>query len=181
MKKFWFLIIKPIFSYFLNNELPRFYLSGAIIGILGFILLYVLHDIIGILPLRASVWTDIFCYTLGFFMKKFFVFIKKNDNSAIIVSLVNVIILFVKSVFLFLKEFILFLILTYFYVKLDYRFMSELVIENGMDLYVSKIIIALPMSLLSYFLNKVITFSNPISLFLRLRNYFLAKKIRSYK
>lgn len=172
MKKIWFALIKPILSYFLKNELLRFYLSGGIIGILGFILLYVLEDILGIWFLTASVWTDIFCYTSGFFMKKFFIFKKKNDKSA----------LSIKTIFLFLKEVIFFLILTYFYIKLDVHFMSELVIENKMDIYVSKIIIALPMSLLSYFLNKVITFSNPISLFLHLisllKNPFPGKKIR---
>lgn len=133
-------IINSIFSYILKNELPRFYLAGIIGFILGFVLLYVFKDLIGIWYLSASVYTDIFCYIFGFFMKKFFVFKKREF----------------KNTF---RQIFLFIIVTILYIITDACFMYILVSGINIDPYISKGFVAAMMSIISYFLNKKITFS----------------------
>lgn len=123
-----------------SQEILRFYASGLIAGAIGFIVLYILKEHIGLWYLWASMITDIIIYTTGFLLKKFWVFKKKNPKT-------------------FIREIVLFIIMSSIFFLLDASLMYFLVSFIKVQYLIAKGLNAIVLSVISYLVNRNITFA----------------------
>lgn len=122
------------------QEILRFYASGLIAGAIGFIVLYFLKEYIGLWYLFASMLTDIVIYTTGFLLKKFWVFRKKDPKT-------------------FIREIILFILMSGIFFLLDASLMYFFVSFIKLHYLIAKGINACILSVISYLVNRSITFA----------------------
>lgn len=123
-----------------NQLILRFYASGLIAGAIGFIFLFILKEFIGYWYIKASALADIVIYTTGFLIKKFWVFKKKTLKTL-------------------LREIPLFIFISGIFFLLDISLMYFFVSFLEIHYMVAKGINAIILSVISYLLNKNITFA----------------------
>lgn len=123
-----------------KSEILRFYASGIVAGALGFIVLYILKEYMGLWYLWASMITDIVIYSTGFVLKKFWVFKRKNA----------------KTLF---REIPLFITMSGIFLLLDSSLMYFFVSFIGIQYILAKVFNAMLLSVISYLVNKNITFA----------------------
>lgn len=132
--------MKKLFGLKNYQEILRFYASGLIAGAIGFIILFILKEFVGLWYLKASMLTDGVIYITGFLLKKFWVFKKKDPKT-------------------FLRELLLFIIVSSVFFIMDASLMYFFVSLVKLNYLIAKGINACILSVISYLVNRSITFA----------------------
>lgn len=122
------------------SELLRFYISGGVEAVIALFMLYILRKYTEEWYLLVSLTVDIVNISLGFAMKKFWVFKGEQTKKT------------PKQILLSIIIFFMFLIIN---ASFMYLFIEHLKIQ----FIIAKIISAIILSIISYFLNKKIVFT----------------------